>query len=189
MKSKFNLFRRGGVFYIEDTTTGKQTSLRTKDETEAKSLLNARNEAQRQPVLNLHLARAYLTASDPALPRLRLGITARPFTEPMLRKLKSLCCRWKNTKQKRLACKWQRRIDGKPRRQGLSFELFTGLELVQIRECKGVEFLMFFQEDKPVQTVRNLKRNKFRGTYVLQNKIGGRAIHAVKVAFNKPTTA
>jgi len=66
MKTKFNLLRRNGVFYTEDTTTGKQTSLRTKDETEAKSLLNAKNEAQRQPNLNLHLARAYLTASDPA---------------------------------------------------------------------------------------------------------------------------
>ena len=66
MKTRFNLFRRVGVFYTEDTATGKQTSLRTRDETEAKSLLNARNEAQRQPVLNLHLARAYLTASDPA---------------------------------------------------------------------------------------------------------------------------
>ncbi len=54
------------MFYMQDSTTGKQTSLRTKDETEAKSLLNARNEAMRQPVLNLHLARAYLTASDPA---------------------------------------------------------------------------------------------------------------------------
>jgi integrase len=66
MKTKYTLFRRGGVFYAQDSATGKQTSLRTKDETEAKSLLNARNEAQRQPVLNLHLARAYLTASDPA---------------------------------------------------------------------------------------------------------------------------
>ena len=66
MKSKFNLFRRGAVFYMEDTATGKQTSLRTKDETEAKSLLEARNAAQRQPTLNLHLARAYLTVSDPA---------------------------------------------------------------------------------------------------------------------------
>ena len=66
MKTKFNLFRRNGVFYIEDTATGKQTSLRTRDETEAKSLLEARNAAQRQPTLNLHLARAYLTASDPA---------------------------------------------------------------------------------------------------------------------------
>jgi hypothetical protein len=60
MKTKYTLFRRGEVFYIQDSATGKQTSLKTKDETEAKSLLNARNEAQRQPVLNLHLARAYL---------------------------------------------------------------------------------------------------------------------------------
>jgi integrase len=66
MKTKYTMFRRGPVFYAQDTATGKQTSLRTKDETEARSLLNARNEAQRQPVLNLHLARAYLTASDPA---------------------------------------------------------------------------------------------------------------------------
>ncbi len=49
MKTKYTMFRRGEVFYLQDTATGKQTSLRTKDETEAKSLLNARNEAQRQP--------------------------------------------------------------------------------------------------------------------------------------------
>jgi hypothetical protein len=67
MKTRYILFRRdNGVFYTEDTTSGKQSSLRTRDEAEAKSLLNAKNEAQRQPVLNLHLARAYLTASDPA---------------------------------------------------------------------------------------------------------------------------
>ena len=66
MKTKYTLFRRGDVYYSQDSATGKQTSLRTKDEAEARSLLNARNEAQRQPVLNLHLARAYLTASDPA---------------------------------------------------------------------------------------------------------------------------
>ena len=66
MKTKFTLFRRGAVFYAQDSTTGKQTSLRTKDEAEARNLLHARNEAQRQPTLNLHLARAYLTASDPA---------------------------------------------------------------------------------------------------------------------------
>jgi hypothetical protein len=67
MKTRYILYRRdNGVFYTEDTASGKQSSLRTRDETEAKSLLNAKNEAQRQPVLNLHLARAYLTASDPA---------------------------------------------------------------------------------------------------------------------------
>ena len=31
------------MFYVQDSATGKQTSLRTKDETEAKSLLEARN--------------------------------------------------------------------------------------------------------------------------------------------------
>jgi len=41
MKSRFILFRRAGVFYAEETATGKQTSLRTKDEAEA---LIARNE-------------------------------------------------------------------------------------------------------------------------------------------------
>ena len=66
MKTKYTLFRRGETFYIQDRATGKQTSLRTKDETEARRLLEARNEAHRQPMLNLHLARAYLTASDPA---------------------------------------------------------------------------------------------------------------------------
>ena len=66
MKTKYTLFRRDGIYYSQDSATGKQTSLRTKDETEASSLLNARNEAQRQPTLNLHLARAYLTASAPA---------------------------------------------------------------------------------------------------------------------------
>ena len=66
MKTKYTLFRRGEVFYIQDRATGKQTSWRTKDETEARRLLEARDEAHRQPMLNLHLARAYLTASDPA---------------------------------------------------------------------------------------------------------------------------
>lgn len=67
MKARFILFRRQGVDYAEDTTTRKQYSLRTKDESEAKVLLNAKNESFRQPVLNLQIARAYLTASDPAI--------------------------------------------------------------------------------------------------------------------------
>ena len=66
MKTRFILFRRdNGVFYTEDTTSGKQSSLRTIDETEAKSLLNAKNEAQRQPVLNLHLSPPALHPTSP----------------------------------------------------------------------------------------------------------------------------
>jgi hypothetical protein len=66
MKSRFILFRRAGVFYSKDTVTRKQSSLRTKDEAEAVVLLNAKNESFRQPVLNVQIARAYLTAGDPA---------------------------------------------------------------------------------------------------------------------------
>ncbi len=64
MKQRFIRFRRAGVFYYEDTTTGKQLSLHTKDEAEANTLLNARNESFRQPVLNRQIARTYLAATD-----------------------------------------------------------------------------------------------------------------------------
>jgi hypothetical protein len=69
MKQRFILFRRGGVFYCEDTNSRKQVSLRTKDEGEAQTLLHAKNESVRQPVLNLQIARTYLAASDPLMPK------------------------------------------------------------------------------------------------------------------------
>jgi integrase len=65
MKNQYRLFRRNGTYYYEDATTGKQLSLRTKDEGEAVTLLNAKNEAQRQPALNRQIARTYLHATDP----------------------------------------------------------------------------------------------------------------------------
>jgi integrase len=64
MNQRYILFLRAGVFYCEDTTTGKQLSLRTKDEAEANTLLNAKNESFRQPVLNRQIARTYLAAAD-----------------------------------------------------------------------------------------------------------------------------
>jgi len=59
------LFRRGAVFYCEDTSTRQQTSLRTKDQAEAQTLIHSKNEAFRQPTLNLQIARTYLSATDP----------------------------------------------------------------------------------------------------------------------------
>jgi len=64
LNHRFLLFRRGLNYYCEDTTTGRQTSLRTKDAREAQSLINARNESVRQPLLNLQIALTYLAASD-----------------------------------------------------------------------------------------------------------------------------
>ena len=65
MKQRFILYRRKGTYYCEDTETHQQLSLRTRDEAEARTLLQARNESFRQPHLNLQLARTYLAASDP----------------------------------------------------------------------------------------------------------------------------
>jgi len=66
MKNRFILYRRklGGMFYVQDSKTGKQESLGTKDRAEATALLNARNEAARQPQLNLLIAKAYLAGTD-----------------------------------------------------------------------------------------------------------------------------
>ena len=59
------MFRRGNVYWVQNNATGKQESLGTRDRSTALRLLNARNEAQRQPLINLQIARAYLSASDP----------------------------------------------------------------------------------------------------------------------------
>lgn len=67
MKQRFVLFRRSGTFYCEDTTTGRQSSLRTKVESEAQTLLHTKNEAVRNPAMNLQIAQVYLHHSDTAL--------------------------------------------------------------------------------------------------------------------------
>jgi integrase len=67
MKNKFILFQRGGVFYCEDTATGKQSSLRTKNKADALRLLHVKNEAVHQPAMNLQIAQIYLQHGDPAL--------------------------------------------------------------------------------------------------------------------------
>ncbi len=71
MKHRFILYRRkrGGVFYLEDTQSKKQESLHTKNRAEALTLLHCKNEAHRQPVLNLQIARTYLSAADPEVTR------------------------------------------------------------------------------------------------------------------------
>ena len=66
MKNRYRLYRRtkGGVFYVHDSTTGKQESLGTRDRAEATTLFHSRNESFRQPHLNLLIAKAYLAGSD-----------------------------------------------------------------------------------------------------------------------------
>jgi integrase len=58
---------RGGTFYYEDTETGVRKSLFTKDEEEAERLVQAKNEALKNPHINRKIGMAYLSAVDPKL--------------------------------------------------------------------------------------------------------------------------
>jgi len=67
MKQRYWLFKRRGVYYVEDSETGEQKSLCTSDKREAERLRATKNEAAQQPLLGLTLAKAYLAAYDPKL--------------------------------------------------------------------------------------------------------------------------
>jgi integrase len=58
---------RGGIYYWEDTISGRQGSLKTRNRIQATKLLQAKNETVRQPQLNRELGRVYLKAADSAL--------------------------------------------------------------------------------------------------------------------------
>ena len=47
---------RGGMFYCVDKTTGKRTSLQTTNKEDAQQIIDAKNQAERQPVINLQIA-------------------------------------------------------------------------------------------------------------------------------------
>jgi hypothetical protein len=104
MKTRYRLIRRGirgDTFYCVDTTTGKRTSLGTDNEDEARQVIEARNNAQRQPVLNLQIAKAYLAGTDN-------GITTRTWQNALdaliQTKLANNQSRWKTAaKDKALA--------------------------------------------------------------------------------------
>ncbi len=67
MKEQFYLFKRNGIYYVEDGATGRQHSLKTKDATAARRILHAKNEAARSPMLNVAMAKVYLSARDPKM--------------------------------------------------------------------------------------------------------------------------
>ncbi len=66
MKNRYRIYcRENGTFYSFDAVTKKRESLETKDRAEATRLVNAQNEACKQPVINLQIAQVYLQHSDP----------------------------------------------------------------------------------------------------------------------------
>ncbi len=65
MKPTHRLIRRAGIYYSFETATNKRESLQTRDKTEATQLLAAKMQSILQPVLNLRMAKVYLSGADP----------------------------------------------------------------------------------------------------------------------------
>jgi integrase len=79
MKSRYRLVcrgSRGGKFYCYDTRLRQRTSLNTTDRRAAVQIVNAKNQAEQQPALNLQLAKAYLAGTDN-------GITKRTWADAL----------------------------------------------------------------------------------------------------------
>ena len=68
MTQRYRKFKRSwGIWYAFDTVTGNSVSLKTRVKAEAEQKVNAMNETERQPSINLGLAKVYLNATDPKL--------------------------------------------------------------------------------------------------------------------------
>ena len=134
MTDKFRIFRRAsGAWYIEDKETGYQQSLFTRDGTEAKRLLLAKNEAHRQPAINIQIARAYLSASDPRL-------ITRTWQEVM----ETLVAHKRGTNQDR----WLRAINDR------NFDTIRKLTLIETR----ADHFLKVMEDRKVSSNVFLRR-------------------------------
>ena len=67
MKQRFYLYRRGDTFYVQDSRTGKQQSLETKDRNTALRLLELKRQTTADPAYNQFILKACLATQDPLL--------------------------------------------------------------------------------------------------------------------------
>ena len=125
MKKRYRLYcrtERGELFYCLDGTTGKRTSLETDDRDEALQIIEAKNIAERQPMLNLQIAKAYLAGSDS-------GVSTRTWQDA----LEALIAGKKGANQDR----WMRARDDK------AYDLIRSRPLI---ETKAEELLKVMQK-------------------------------------------
>jgi hypothetical protein len=68
MKQRFYLYRRRAVFYLQDSRTGKQQSLETKDRNTALRLLEIKRQTEADPSYNQFILKSCLATRDPLFP-------------------------------------------------------------------------------------------------------------------------
>jgi integrase len=67
MKQRFYIYRRGETFYMQDSQTGKQQSLETKDRKVALRLLEVKRQTAVDPGFNQFILKSCLSTQDPLL--------------------------------------------------------------------------------------------------------------------------
>jgi hypothetical protein len=67
MKQRFYLYRRGKTFYLQDSKTGKQQSLETRDRNKALRLLEIKRQASMDHSFNQIMLKTCLATRDPLL--------------------------------------------------------------------------------------------------------------------------
>jgi integrase len=128
---------RGGIFYAHDQETGKRESLKTSRKAAAEQIISAKNEALRQPALNLQLAKAYLLGADK-----RIGTrTWEDVFEALI-----------HTKTGNTQARWQRARREKP------FELIRNKPLIDTR---AEDFLLVLRTGSVSTNVHLRKLHNF----------------------------
>jgi len=67
MKQRFYLYCRGGTYYLQDSRTGKQQSLETKDRNMAVRLLEIKRQSTADPAYAQFILKSCLATRDPLL--------------------------------------------------------------------------------------------------------------------------
>jgi hypothetical protein len=67
MKQRFYIYRRGETYYLQDSRTGKQQSLETKDRNAALRLLEIKRQTVAEPGFNQFILKTCLSTQDPFL--------------------------------------------------------------------------------------------------------------------------
>jgi hypothetical protein len=103
MTQRYRKFQRNwGTWYAFDNATGNSVSLKTRVKAEAVQKVNAMNETERQPGINLGLARVYLNATDP---KLATRIWQDVMEDILTKKIEDTLKRWETAiKDKNFDC-------------------------------------------------------------------------------------
>ncbi|NOS70444.1 MAG: hypothetical protein HOP33_10990, partial [Verrucomicrobia bacterium] len=69
MKQRFYLYQRRGTYYLQDSRTGRQQSLETRDRSTAHRLLELKRQTAADPSYNQFILKTCLATQDPLLPK------------------------------------------------------------------------------------------------------------------------